>query len=82
MKTIISVGNMNPEDDSEAASDKILITRSPAIVSSSEVSASITSPNPGLKKKIRNSGRFEQRISISLKVISKTFCGRIFISTV
>ena len=60
-RLFFSVGNVTPEDDSEAASDEILIIRPPAMVSSSEVSASITSPNPGLEKKIKNSGRLEQR---------------------
>ena len=61
MEIIFSDSNMDPEDDAEIASDEIPITRSPAIASRSEASAVIVSPNPGLKKKIRNSGKFGQR---------------------
>ena len=61
MEIIFSDSNMDPEDDAEIASDAILITRFPAIASSTEASASIVSPNPRFKKKIRNSGRFGQR---------------------
>ena len=61
MEIIFSDSNMDPEDDAEIASDEIPITRFPAITSRTEASASIVSPNPRFKKKIRNSRMFGQR---------------------
>ena len=68
LKMSFSNSNMSPEDDTEIASDEIPITRFPAIASRTEASASIVSPNPRIKKKIRNSGRFGQRLERVIKI--------------